>query len=304
MNIAPDAETLAEIGRATAQSARAFGHEPRVAFLSFSTRDSAKDGSIDRDQGGGGAGAPGRARAPRRRRDAVRRRDPARGREEEVPGQPARGTRQRLHLPRPQLRQHRLQDHRAAGRREGDRPDPPGAATSRSTTSRGAARSRTSPTWPRSPRCRRWGRPARPNGATGRQARRSPHSAWAIATAATAAVSARRMRGPREAAMKPAATERVGFAGLEAAGRADEQQQRPRRVDRERGQRRVARRLEQDDSRAVERPRDEPVQGRGRGDFRHDRAPALLGGARRRRAPSARRASRAARDGPRRRCGR
>lgn len=48
MNIAPDAETLAEIGRASAQSARAFGYEPRVAFLSFSTRDSAKDVSIDR----------------------------------------------------------------------------------------------------------------------------------------------------------------------------------------------------------------------------------------------------------------
>jgi phosphate acetyltransferase len=46
--ISPDAETLADIGRATAQSARAFGHEPRVAFLSFSTRDSAKDVSIDR----------------------------------------------------------------------------------------------------------------------------------------------------------------------------------------------------------------------------------------------------------------
>ena len=48
MNIAPDAETLAEIGRATARSARAFGYEPRVAFLSFSTRDSAKDDSVDR----------------------------------------------------------------------------------------------------------------------------------------------------------------------------------------------------------------------------------------------------------------
>ncbi len=48
MNISPDAETLAEIGRATAQSARAFGYEPKVAFLSFSTRDSAKDGSIDK----------------------------------------------------------------------------------------------------------------------------------------------------------------------------------------------------------------------------------------------------------------
>jgi phosphate acetyltransferase len=48
VNIAPDASTLAEIGRATAATARAFGHEPRVAFLSFSTRDSAKDASIDR----------------------------------------------------------------------------------------------------------------------------------------------------------------------------------------------------------------------------------------------------------------
>ena len=48
VNISPDAETLAEIGRATAKSARVFGFEPRVAFLSFSTRDSAKDVSIDR----------------------------------------------------------------------------------------------------------------------------------------------------------------------------------------------------------------------------------------------------------------
>jgi len=48
--ISPDAETLAEIGRATAASARAFGHEPRVAFLSFSTRNSAKDASIDKVQ--------------------------------------------------------------------------------------------------------------------------------------------------------------------------------------------------------------------------------------------------------------
>ena len=48
MNIAPDVETLAEIGRATAASARSFGYEPRVAYLSFSTRDSAKDVSIDR----------------------------------------------------------------------------------------------------------------------------------------------------------------------------------------------------------------------------------------------------------------
>ncbi len=50
VNIAPDAATLAEIGRGTAASARAFGYQPRVAFLSFSTRDSAQHESIDRVQ--------------------------------------------------------------------------------------------------------------------------------------------------------------------------------------------------------------------------------------------------------------
>jgi phosphate acetyltransferase len=48
VNIAPDAETLAEIGRATAATVRGFGHEPRIAFLSFSTRGSARHGDVDR----------------------------------------------------------------------------------------------------------------------------------------------------------------------------------------------------------------------------------------------------------------
>jgi phosphate acetyltransferase len=48
VNIAPDTATLCEIGRATAATARAFGHEPRVAFLSFSTRGSAQHESVDR----------------------------------------------------------------------------------------------------------------------------------------------------------------------------------------------------------------------------------------------------------------
>jgi phosphate acetyltransferase len=48
VNIAPDAATLAETARATAASARSFGFDPKVAFLSFSTRDSAKDASIDK----------------------------------------------------------------------------------------------------------------------------------------------------------------------------------------------------------------------------------------------------------------
>ncbi len=48
VNIAPDPTTLAEIGRATAATARSFGFEPRVAFLSFSTRGSASHESVDR----------------------------------------------------------------------------------------------------------------------------------------------------------------------------------------------------------------------------------------------------------------
>ena len=48
VNIAPDAATLAEIGRATAATARSFGVEPKVAFLSFSTRGSAEHESVDR----------------------------------------------------------------------------------------------------------------------------------------------------------------------------------------------------------------------------------------------------------------
>lgn len=48
VNIAPDAATLAEIGRATAATARACGFAPRVAFLSFSTRDSAQHESVER----------------------------------------------------------------------------------------------------------------------------------------------------------------------------------------------------------------------------------------------------------------
>jgi phosphate acetyltransferase len=48
VNIAPDAATLAEIGLATADTARSFGIEPRVAFLSFSTRGSASHPDVER----------------------------------------------------------------------------------------------------------------------------------------------------------------------------------------------------------------------------------------------------------------
>lgn len=48
VNIAPDPPMLADIGRATAATARSFGIEPRVAFLSFSTRGSAEGEQVDR----------------------------------------------------------------------------------------------------------------------------------------------------------------------------------------------------------------------------------------------------------------
>ncbi|MBI2811191.1 MAG: phosphate acetyltransferase [Candidatus Melainabacteria bacterium] len=47
-NIDPDAETLADIAHATAQTVKSFGYDPRIAFLSFSTRDSAKNPLVDK----------------------------------------------------------------------------------------------------------------------------------------------------------------------------------------------------------------------------------------------------------------
>lgn len=48
VNIDPDAQTLCDIAEATAQTVRSFGIKPRVAFLSFSTRDSAKGPAVDK----------------------------------------------------------------------------------------------------------------------------------------------------------------------------------------------------------------------------------------------------------------
>lgn len=61
VNIAPDAPTLADIGLATAATVRSFGIEPRVAFLSFSTRGSAEHESVDRVRA---AAALARQRSP------------------------------------------------------------------------------------------------------------------------------------------------------------------------------------------------------------------------------------------------
>lgn len=48
VNIDPDSQTLAGIAVATAHTVKAFGLEPRVAFLSFSTRGSAEHARVDK----------------------------------------------------------------------------------------------------------------------------------------------------------------------------------------------------------------------------------------------------------------
>ncbi|MFT8318754.1 MAG: phosphate acetyltransferase [Sporolactobacillus sp.] len=48
INISPDSETLAEITLESAETAIMFGIDPRIAMLSFSTKGSAKDPSIDK----------------------------------------------------------------------------------------------------------------------------------------------------------------------------------------------------------------------------------------------------------------
>ena len=270
MNIAPDAETLAEIGRASAQSARAFGHEPRVAFLSFSTRDSAKDASIDRVKEAVAlvrAAEPGLVVDGEVQFDAAILPEVAR---KKCPDSPLAGRSQRLRVPRPQLGEHRLQDHGAPRRREGDRAGLPGAEQ--------AGERRLPRLLGAGLRGRRRDHGAAGDGDVGP---RSPHRAWAIDTAATAAVSARRMRGPREAVRKPAARRRSASAGSKPPAGPTRSSRAAGGATGSRGEGGVARGLEQGYPLAVEGSREEAVESRGGQNARYDRPAALLGRPRR-----------------------
>ncbi len=252
MNIAPDAETLAEIGRATAQSARAFGHEPRVAFLSFSTRDSAKDASIDRVKEAVAmvrAAEPGLLVDGEVQFDAAILPEVAR---KKCPDSPLAGRSQRLRVPRPQLGEHRLQDHRARRRREGDRADLPGpeqAGERRLPRLLGAGL-----------RGRRRDHGAAGDGDVGP---RSPHRAWDIDDGGQGGGLGPQDAGAEGGGAEAGRTQALGLRGLEAAGGTDEEQQGRGGATGSRGEGGVARGLEQGYPLAVEGSREEAVEGRG-----------------------------------------
>lgn len=48
MNIDPDVKTLAEIGAVTGDTAKTFGIDPKITFLSFSTKGTAKGPQVDK----------------------------------------------------------------------------------------------------------------------------------------------------------------------------------------------------------------------------------------------------------------
>ena len=126
----PTTEQLVDIGLSTAQTYRDLtGNEPRVAFLSFSTKGSAAGELVEKVQK---AVELGEARVRREghrdgRRAAVRCGYRACGRSAQESERRDPRQRQRVHLSRPSSRQHRLQDRATYWRRHGDRPEPPGS---------------------------------------------------------------------------------------------------------------------------------------------------------------------------------
>ena len=109
INPRPDAEDLADIAIQSAASARAFGIEPRVAMISFSTGTSGTGSDVDKVAEAHPDRARTRTRSGRRRPVAVRRGRHRIGRAQQAARQPGGRARHRLRLPRPRHWQYHLQ---------------------------------------------------------------------------------------------------------------------------------------------------------------------------------------------------
>ena len=153
INVDPSAEELAEIAVASARTARTFGVIPRVAMLSYATGDSNQGPMIDKVRKAtalaqerapdelieGPFQVRGEARRSRPRRAFLERPPPSQIDAAVDPGvaaikapaQPRRGPRDRLHLPRPQRGEQRLQGGAAGDQDERDRPRHAGAPHAR-----------------------------------------------------------------------------------------------------------------------------------------------------------------------------
>ncbi len=172
INPNPTAQQLAEIAVTSAQTAKTFGVEPRVAMLSYSTGILGGRGGCRTRPRGHRDRAQAGARPAHRRPHPVRCRHRCRRRPHQDAQLGGRRTCHRLHLPRPQHRQQHLQGRPALRRRRCHRSRSSRACANPSTTSPAAAPSPTSSTpWP-SP-------PSRP--------RRTNDSAWPSAPGGTPA---------------------------------------------------------------------------------------------------------------------
>ena len=152
----PDAEQLADIAISSAGTAAAFGIEPRVAMLSYSTGESGAGADVDKVRAATDAGPRARGRTCwSRARSSTTRRSTRRSRATKLPGIRGRRPGDRVHLPGPQHRQQHLQGRAALGRRGRGRAGAAGAAQAGQRPLARARRCPTSSTRWRSRRSRR-----------------------------------------------------------------------------------------------------------------------------------------------------
>ena len=126
INPDPDPRQLADIAISSAATAAAFGIEPRVAMLSYSTGTSGHGIDVEKVAAATDLVRQRRPGPARRRAHPVRRGGRPHRRRCEGAGQPARRPRNRADLSRPQHRQQHLQGGPALRRRGRHRPRPAG----------------------------------------------------------------------------------------------------------------------------------------------------------------------------------